>query len=65
MFCENCGNQIPDDALFCGKCGNPVKVPEINEAEGGDAAEKTAHTIDMAPSAKPSRAPFIVLGSVV
>lgn len=21
MFCEKCGNQIPDDAIFCPKCG--------------------------------------------
>ena len=24
MFCSNCGNQLADDAKFCGKCGTPV-----------------------------------------
>ena len=25
-FCSNCGNQLPDDAKFCGKCGTPVSA---------------------------------------
>ena len=24
-FCTNCGNQLPDDVKFCGKCGTPVQ----------------------------------------
>lgn len=24
MFCKHCGNQMPDDAVFCAKCGTPV-----------------------------------------
>ena len=24
MFCEKCGNQIPDDARFCNKCGAKI-----------------------------------------
>jgi septal ring-binding cell division protein DamX len=24
MFCDNCGNKIPDDSLFCPVCGHPV-----------------------------------------
>lgn len=28
MFCSNCGNQIPDGARFCGKCGTPVEMPQ-------------------------------------
>lgn len=24
-FCKNCGNQIPDDAVFCANCGSPVE----------------------------------------
>lgn len=34
MFCSNCGNQIPDNARFCGACGkeqgavhSPVSTP--------------------------------------
>lgn len=26
MFCNNCGNQIPDGVQFCGNCGTPVKL---------------------------------------
>lgn len=25
MFCSNCGTQLPDDANFCLKCGQPQK----------------------------------------
>jgi hypothetical protein len=29
MFCQKCGNRLPDDARFCDKCGNPADcVPE-------------------------------------
>ena len=31
MFCGNCGNSIVDDAKFCSKCGNLVKVEPYNE----------------------------------
>jgi len=26
MFCDNCGNQIADDAKFCSKCGHPTAL---------------------------------------
>lgn len=29
MFCNNCGNQLPEEALFCQKCG--AKVKSVNE----------------------------------
>ena len=25
MYCESCGEQIPDDSNFCESCGSPVK----------------------------------------
>lgn len=39
MFCPNCGNEIPDGAQFCGKCGcstngkvdNPQNTPNYNK----------------------------------
>lgn len=31
MFCTKCGNQLPDNAKFCPKCGNPCKKPEFTE----------------------------------
>ena len=27
MFCPNCGKQLPDDARFCGGCGNQMEAP--------------------------------------
>ena len=24
MFCDKCGNRLPENALFCDKCGNKV-----------------------------------------
>lgn len=32
MFCSNCGNQLPDSAKFCGKCGSPVEVEEVQQS---------------------------------
>ena len=26
MFCDNCGNELREGALFCPKCGTPVNV---------------------------------------
>lgn len=26
MFCENCGKQLEDDAIFCPECGQKVQV---------------------------------------
>lgn len=35
MFCRYCGNELPEDAKFCNKCGKAVAEPEsvIHEAE--------------------------------
>lgn len=31
MYCTKCGNQVPDDAQFCEKCGTPVKTEQVKE----------------------------------
>src|SRR6266702_899190 len=28
MYCRSCGNQLPDDAAFCNRCGTKVQVAE-------------------------------------
>jgi len=28
MFCNKCGNQIPEDAMFCPVCGAPKAAPQ-------------------------------------
>ena len=30
MFCKNCGNQLADNATFCGNCGTPVAGAEAS-----------------------------------
>ena len=33
MFCQKCGNKIPDNAKFCNKCGKPVKSSSANSRQ--------------------------------
>lgn len=30
MFCQYCGNELPEDAQFCNKCGKPVSKTMID-----------------------------------
>ena len=32
-FCPKCGNQLPDDALFCNQCGAKQPAPEVEQKE--------------------------------
>ena len=27
MYCQHCGNELPDNSQFCNRCGQSVKVP--------------------------------------
>lgn len=41
MFCRNCGNQLPDGAKFCGRCGAPVAKQDAGKtAAPRDRGEK-------------------------
>ena len=42
MFCKYCGNQLPEDAKFCPKCG---KITEEQEFEANDAFEKQENLV--------------------
>lgn len=42
MFCYKCGKEIPDDALFCPKCG--AKRKDVTSAESKPAENKPAET---------------------
>lgn len=33
MFCQNCGQEIPDDSRFCDYCGQPQQVYDGQEQE--------------------------------
>jgi len=39
VFCTQCGQQNPEDARFCARCGAPLTVP--GESAGGGGAEQT------------------------
>lgn len=44
MFCENCGNQLPDGAKFCVNCGAKIEAAETTDA----AIEESAVAADVA-----------------
>lgn len=31
-FCKNCGQELSDDAAFCGKCGTPVEQAPVQDS---------------------------------
>lgn len=52
MFCKKCGNQIPDTANFCGKCGTVVdapiesaKTPKTAQSKNQKAEPVKVHTV--------------------
>lgn len=34
MYCFKCGNQIPDDSIFCSKCGAKVAIEAETSSDG-------------------------------
>ena len=44
MYCRKCGFEIPDDSVFCTKCGTPV--------EGAAGAQQTAAYVSEIPEEK-------------
>lgn len=57
MYCEKCGNEIPDDALFCPKCG--AKQKEVNESTATAAKSQPSNQDDViaAPSVQELKCP--------
>lgn len=40
MFCEQCGNKLPENAMFCPKCGTPAPKDDENiEVQNGGMKE--------------------------
>ena len=44
MFCRNCGNQLPDNALFCSACGSSVAPAE------SAPVEQAQEVVELAPA---------------
>lgn len=49
MFCRKCGNQIPDNSLFCLKCGMKTEKSEVSDIEENDDFKDVsrANTVDI------------------
>lgn len=49
MFCTQCGARNPDDAHFCGKCGNAIpQHDDVSEAAGTQTTDPSSVTISPA-----------------
>lgn len=48
MFCTQCGKQLPDDSIFCDRCGNKVRRERIVIPAAGRPAEQviTGFTVE-------------------
>lgn len=58
MFCNKCGNQVPDGAKFCGRCGNAITVapaaPVTPAPPAMEELEMPKVTITVPPVAEPA-----------
>lgn len=50
MFCKNCGNQLPDNAVFCGSCGTKVEVQAAPQQPAYEAPVQPAYTAPQQPA---------------
>lgn len=41
MFCRFCGTQIPDDSLFCPKCGHNLKISSVSSQAQAQSQSET------------------------
>lgn len=53
MFCPQCGNNLPDDAQFCGYCGASLVQSNISEEEKGSIEVKPNISLKKAETVVP------------
>lgn len=57
MFCENCGNKLPDGAKFCGGCGGKIEPVQAAPAAVAEPAPASPTPVQTAPSYQQAYAP--------
>lgn len=50
MFCNNCGSQLHDGAVFCGNCGAKIEVQVAPQAPVQDAPQQPTYTAPQQPT---------------
>lgn len=66
MFCENCGNQLDEGAVFCSKCGAKFEMGENEETQNtifSELKEHNSHWTKVNNVGK--RGAFIIAGVVI
>lgn len=58
MFCTKCGNQLSDNARFCGKCGAPVAAHDEADAPTGTPGDNALDATVAVPVPAPADAAF-------
>lgn len=72
MFCSKCGNQLPDSAAFCDKCGQKVEIKmlnptkaELNQAITKDNSIGSTSQLSQATASNVRKKPIIPIIAVV
>lgn len=46
MFCEQCGNKLPENAMFCPKCGSPAPQDDENIEVKNEGTEEHVENVE-------------------
>ena len=57
MFCDKCGQQLPDDAVFCSKCGNKVSGGTATPTQSQNGQQGSAKQVIAPPSVQELKCP--------
>lgn len=53
MFCTKCGMENPEDAVFCGGCGKPMKKPKASAGGAAATPDPVSSGVQPVPTAMP------------